>query len=119
VGVAVSNCLPKRQLARDVAEATRSLASLSEEGVIAGTLPYMAPEVLRGQPADAGSDLWALGVVLHEMATGELPFRGQSGFELSSAILRDPPPPLPAHVGAASDSGGIGSASAIFATREE
>ena len=65
---------------------------------MAGTLAYMAPEQLRGQPADARSDIWALGVVLYEMAAGKRPFQGQTGFELTSAILNQPPPPLPAAV---------------------
>jgi len=55
----------------------------------------MAPELLRGEPADAQSDLWALGVVLYEMLTGHLPFKGQTAFELSSAILRESMAPLP------------------------
>ncbi len=62
--------------------------------MIAGTLPYMAPEQLRGEPADAGSDIWALGVVLYELASGERPFKGNTGFELSSEILSSTPPPL-------------------------
>jgi serine/threonine-protein kinase len=90
--------LARRLPEDELAGVTRSTESLTEEGPVAGTLPYIAPEVLRGQAADARSDLWALGVVLYEMATGRLPFCGQSGYELSSIILRDPPPPLPAHV---------------------
>ena len=81
-----------------VNEATRSLNALDSSGAIAGTLHYLAPEVLRGEPADERSDLWALGVVLYEMAAGKLPFEGRTGFELSSAILRESPAPLPAHV---------------------
>jgi len=77
---------------------TRSQASLTGPGVVVGTLAYMAPEQLRGQPADARSDVWALGVVLYEMATGARPFEGQTGFALSSAILKEPPRPLPAKV---------------------
>src|SRR5258708_10523815 len=63
-----------------------------------GTLPYMAPEVLRGQKGDRLSDLWSLGVLLYEAAAGKLPFRGNTGFEVTSAILRDPVPALPSAV---------------------
>jgi serine/threonine protein kinase/pimeloyl-ACP methyl ester carboxylesterase/Flp pilus assembly protein TadD len=79
-------------------EATRAIDSVTQAGSVAGTLHYLAPELLRGQPADARSDLWALGVTLYEMVTGKLPFTGRTGFEASAAILREPPAPLPAHV---------------------
>ena len=55
----------------------------------------MAPEVFRGFPADARSDIWALGVVIYEMCAGKRPFQGHTDFELSSAILNVPPLPLP------------------------
>jgi len=74
---------------------TQSMESAELSGKIAGTLPYMAPEQLRGQPADSRSDLWALGIMLYEMAAGRRPFRGSTGFELSSEILGQPTPPLP------------------------
>ena len=51
-------------------------ASLTQTQDMAGTLPYMAPEQLRGSVADARTDLWAAGAVLHEMATGKRPFSG-------------------------------------------
>ena len=61
---------------------------------ISGTLPYMAPEILKGEAADNRVDLWALGIVLYEMASGRMPFEGKTGFEISSAILRELPNPL-------------------------
>lgn len=80
------------------ADDTRTLDSLTAPGTVIGTLHYMAPEILQGKRADARSDLWALGVVLHELLAGGLPFQGSTAFEVSSAILRQAPPPLPAAV---------------------
>jgi hypothetical protein len=91
--------LAKRLAEGDLAEATTlTQASLTQAGAIVGTLAYMAPEQLRGEGADARSDVWALGVVLHEMAAGARPFKGNTGYDLSSAILKELPPPLPASV---------------------
>src|SRR2546428_10745902 len=73
---------------------TRSFATTQDASSVSGTLPYMAPEILRGDAADYRSDLWALGVVLYEAASGRLPFGGRTGFEISSAIMREIPNPL-------------------------
>jgi eukaryotic-like serine/threonine-protein kinase len=86
-----------KRLRTDELERTLS-QSLVAQGQIAGTLPYMAPEVLHGAPADERVDIWALGVMLYEMCAGIRPFQGGSPYELTSAILRDDPPPLPATV---------------------
>ena len=65
-------------------------------GAITGTVSYMAPEVLRGEPADQQSELWSVGVMLHEMTSGRRPFTGQSTFALVAAIVGGAPRPLPA-----------------------
>ena len=87
--------LARRLTADGLAEIkTLTQDTLTMPGQVAGTLAYMAPEQLRGQSADERSDVWALGVVLYEMAAGVRPFQGDTGFELSSSILNQEPPPL-------------------------
>lgn len=90
--------LARRLPDEDLAEVTRSVEALTQAGAIVGTVPWMAPEVLSGQPADARSDIWSLGVLLFKMAGGALPFQGRTAFELTSRILRESPLPLPASV---------------------
>ncbi|MFQ5349379.1 MAG: serine/threonine protein kinase, partial [Thermoanaerobaculia bacterium] len=65
--------------------------TLTQEGMVFGTVPYMSPEQVQGEPADARSDIFSLGVILYEMATGERPFKGESSAHVISAILRDTP----------------------------
>jgi serine/threonine protein kinase len=84
--------LAKRLPAEDLSEQpTRSEDSLTQAGQVVGTLHYLAPEVLRGQPADARTDIWALGVLLYELVTGVLPFDGKTRFEVTHAILGEAP----------------------------
>ncbi|HUD73166.1 MAG TPA: protein kinase [Dongiaceae bacterium] len=61
------------------------------EGVVLGTVGYMAPEQVRGVPADARADLFAFGVILHEMLEGQPPFRRATAAETMTAILREKP----------------------------
>jgi serine/threonine-protein kinase len=81
-------------LARLVQPAGDSLATDSSTGAIAGTLPYMAPEQLRGETLDARTDVYAVGNVLYQMASGRQPFQESTAPRLSDAILhRAPVPP--------------------------
>ena len=73
---------------------TQPSLELTSAGAAVGTIPYMSPEQLRGSEVDARSDIFSLGVVLFEMATGARPFTGDSGNDVIFAILNDEPQPL-------------------------
>jgi Tol biopolymer transport system component len=82
-----------REHRADAVGATTTMA-LTKAGTVLGTAAYMAPEQLQGQPADARSDIFALGATLHEAATGRRAFDGQTSAAIAGAILSsDPPPP--------------------------
>ncbi len=67
---------------------------LTAQGSLVGTFQYMAPEQLEGVEADARSDVWALGCVLYEMATGKRAFAGATQASLISSIMKDQPRPI-------------------------
>src|SRR5687768_15557881 len=69
-------------------------ASLTAEGSIMGTLPYMSPEQVEGHEADARTDIFAFGVVLYELIAGTRPFTGKTQANLVAAILKEEPRPL-------------------------
>jgi len=86
--------------------ATLSTQALTREGSVLGTVPYMAPEQLKGTGPDPRSDIFSLGIVLYQMISGRRPFKGATSAEVISSILRDSPPPvtdlkmdLPPHLG--------------------
>jgi TolB-like protein/Tfp pilus assembly protein PilF len=83
-----------KRLAQEAVIDGTTQAVVTAPGTVPGTLAYMAPEQLRGGLANKASDVWSLGVVLYEIFVGARPFRGQTGFELSSAILNDAPVPF-------------------------
>jgi eukaryotic-like serine/threonine-protein kinase len=73
---------------------TRMTQELTGEGKIIGTVAYMSPEQAEGKPVDPRSDIFSLGVILHEMATGERPFKGDTSVSVISSILKDTPAPI-------------------------
>jgi eukaryotic-like serine/threonine-protein kinase len=72
-------------------QAATMVAPISVAGQLMGTVPYMAPEQLRGEDVDARSDLFAFGIILYELATGRRPFTGETRVDLGHAIMRDMP----------------------------
>ena len=85
--------LAKQQLQDALGHETAlATANLTGEGRILGTVAYMAPEQALGKPVDQRSDIFSLGIVLFEMATGQKPFAGDSNVSVLSAMLKDTPP---------------------------
>ncbi len=67
--------------------------TMTQSQQVVGTLPYMAPEQLRGEPCDARTDIWAVGAVLYEICTGQRPFPERAAPTLIDCILNQPPQP--------------------------
>jgi tetratricopeptide (TPR) repeat protein/tRNA A-37 threonylcarbamoyl transferase component Bud32 len=72
---------------------TQSISLVAQPEMVAGTLAYIAPEVLKSGQSDARSDVWSLGVLFYEMASGRQPYQGVTGLELVSKIIEDRPAP--------------------------
>jgi serine/threonine protein kinase/tetratricopeptide (TPR) repeat protein len=87
--------LAKLQKAGGVSDSTElPTEALTGIGMIVGTVPYMSPEQIEGKAVDHRTDIFSLGVLLYEMATGERPFSGDSQPALMSSILKDAPQPV-------------------------
>ena len=80
--------------AHSVTELPTEHRPLTQEGTLLGTIPYMAPEQLEGSEADARTDIFALGALLYEMATGRRAFHGKSRASLIASIMEHEPEPL-------------------------
>ena len=92
----------RRRFARVESAMEGTAASIgleTEPGVVMGTVAYMSPEQVKGQTADARSDIFSLGCVLYEMVAGRQPFEGKTAPERFAAILQDAPSPLPGNTG--------------------
>ncbi|MEK6324034.1 MAG: protein kinase [Acidobacteriota bacterium] len=87
----LARAVQQKSLIESEAE-TQSL--LTEPGMIIGTVPYMSPEQVRGEPLDARSDIFSFGVATYEMVSGRRPFAGESAAATLSAILTKEPLPL-------------------------
>jgi serine/threonine protein kinase/Flp pilus assembly protein TadD len=89
---------PRRQAAKSPAASPQAAVAtrddLTTPGVALGTLAYMSPEQLRGEPVDERGDIFSLGVLLYECLTGRLPFRGETWVDTQYSILRQTPAPL-------------------------
>jgi serine/threonine protein kinase len=79
---------------RPIGDRQTAVETLTGEGTILGTLPYMSPEQIEGQEADARSDIFSFGVVLYELITGRQPFTGKSQASLIASILKTTPQPI-------------------------
>ena len=90
--------LAKRNDPEQLQRKTTQGAATETSVGLTGTLPYMSPEQLEGGETGPRSDIWSLGVMMYEMASGARPFRGDNLYRLCTAIIQEPMPPLPGNV---------------------
>ncbi len=88
----LARLLPSYVVPSESSDAADGSSTISLEGRIQGTVQYMSPEQLRGKPLDVRSDIFSVGVVLHEMLLGRPPFTADTSVDLISSIIRDEPP---------------------------
>ena len=90
--------LAKRNDPEQLQRKTTQGAATETSVGLTGTLPYMSPEQLEGGETGPRSDIWSLGVMMYEMASGTRPFQGDNLYRLCTAIIQEPMPPLPGNV---------------------
>jgi len=81
-------------IAKRANEEDRNEQKLTQQGMVLGTPPYMSPEQFTGQPIDARSDIYSLGVMAYEMLSGRLPFQANTAWEWATQHMTQPPIPL-------------------------
>ena len=81
-------------IAKRAKEEDQNEQKLTQQGMVLGTPPYMSPEQFTGQPIDARSDIYSLGVMAYEMVTGKLPFHANTAWEWATQHMTQPPIPI-------------------------
>jgi eukaryotic-like serine/threonine-protein kinase len=92
--LALASAASSQQVPAFSAATMTAVSPITQAGTIVGTVQYMSPEQIEGKDADARSDIFALGCVLYEMATGKRAFQGKSNLSIATAILEKDPEPI-------------------------